>query len=34
MTVLFVSLAITLAAAWPSTADRFVDDELAPSHRG
>jgi CP family cyanate transporter-like MFS transporter len=34
MTVLFVSLGITLAAAWPSTADRFVDDELAPSHRG
>jgi MFS transporter, CP family, cyanate transporter len=34
MTVLFVALAITMVAAWPSTADRFVDDELAPSQRG
>jgi CP family cyanate transporter-like MFS transporter len=33
MTVLFVALGITLLAAWPSTADRFVDDELARSHR-
>jgi len=31
ITVLFVALAITLVAAWPATADRFVDDELAPS---
>ncbi len=30
MTVLFIALAITLAAAWWATADRFVDDELAP----
>jgi CP family cyanate transporter-like MFS transporter len=31
MTVLFVALAVTMVAAWPSTADRFVDDELATS---
>ena len=31
LTVLFVALAITLVAGWPSTADRYVDDELAPS---
>lgn len=31
LTVLFVALAITMVAAWPSTADRFVDDELAAS---
>ena len=31
MTVLFAALAITLVAAWPSTANRYVDDELAPS---
>jgi CP family cyanate transporter-like MFS transporter len=31
MTVLFVALAITVVAAWPSTADRYVDDELATS---
>ncbi|MDT4912543.1 MAG: transporter, family, cyanate transporter [Pseudonocardiales bacterium] len=31
MTVLFIALAITLAGAWRSTADRFVDDELATS---
>lgn len=31
MVVLFAALAITLVAAWPSTADRYVDDELAPS---
>jgi hypothetical protein len=31
MTVLFVALAITLAASWPATADRYVDDELAAS---
>ena len=31
LAVLFAALAITLAAAWPSTADRYVDDELAPS---
>jgi len=31
MAVLFAALAITLVAAWPSTADRYVDDELAPS---
>lgn len=31
MTVLFVALAITMVSAWPSTADRYVDDELAPS---
>jgi CP family cyanate transporter-like MFS transporter len=31
MTVLFIALAITLAAAWRATADRFVDDELAAS---
>jgi hypothetical protein len=26
--VLFVALAATLAAAWPSTAERYVDDEV------
>jgi len=31
MAVLFVALAATLVAAWPSTADRFVDDDLATS---
>ena len=31
LTVLFVALAVTLVAAWPSTADRYVDDELAAS---
>jgi CP family cyanate transporter-like MFS transporter len=31
MTVLFVALVISLVAAWPSTADRYVDDELAAS---
>jgi MFS transporter, CP family, cyanate transporter len=31
LTVLFVALAVTMAAAWPATADRFVDDELAAS---
>jgi CP family cyanate transporter-like MFS transporter len=31
LTVLFVALAASLVAAWPSTADRYVDDELAPS---
>jgi MFS transporter, CP family, cyanate transporter len=31
MAVLFVALGITMVAAWPSTADRYVDDELAPS---
>jgi CP family cyanate transporter-like MFS transporter len=31
MAVLFVSLAAAVAAAWPATADRFVDDELAAS---
>lgn len=29
LTVLFIALAITCVAAWPSTADRYVDDELA-----
>jgi CP family cyanate transporter-like MFS transporter len=33
MTVLFVALAITMVSAWPSTADRYVDDELAASAR-
>jgi CP family cyanate transporter-like MFS transporter len=28
LAVLFVSLAATVATAWPSTADRYVDDEL------
>jgi CP family cyanate transporter-like MFS transporter len=31
LAVLFAALALTLVAAWPSTADRYVDDELAPS---
>jgi CP family cyanate transporter-like MFS transporter len=31
MAVLFVALALTLVSAWPSTADRFVDDELTGS---
>ncbi len=31
LTVLFVALAVTMVAAWPSTADRYVDDELAAS---
>jgi len=31
LAVLFAALAITLVAAWPSTADRYVDDELATS---
>jgi MFS transporter, CP family, cyanate transporter len=31
LTVLFVALAVTMVAAWPSTAHRFVDDELAAS---
>ena len=31
LTVLFVALGLTLLAGWPSTADRFVDDELAAS---
>ena len=31
LTVLFVALAISIAASWPSTADRYVDDELAAS---
>lgn len=31
LAVLFAALAITLVAAWPSTADRYVDDELARS---
>jgi MFS transporter, CP family, cyanate transporter len=31
LAVLFVALAITLVAGWPSTADRYVDDELAAS---
>lgn len=31
LTVLFAALAVTMVAAWPSTADRFVDDELAAS---
>jgi CP family cyanate transporter-like MFS transporter len=31
LTVLFVALAITMLAAWPATADRYVDDELAAS---
>jgi CP family cyanate transporter-like MFS transporter len=29
--VLFVALAVTLLSAWPSTAHRYVDDELAAS---
>src|SRR3954447_6113561 len=29
LTVLFAALTITCIAAWPSTADRYVDDELA-----
>ncbi len=33
LTVLFVALAVTLASAWPATADRYVDDELAASAR-
>ena len=31
LAVLFVALAACLAAGWPSTADRCVDDELAAS---
>lgn len=31
LTVLFVALAFAVAAAWPSTAHRYVDDELAAS---
>jgi CP family cyanate transporter-like MFS transporter len=31
MAVLFGALAITLVAAWPATANRYVDDELATS---
>jgi CP family cyanate transporter-like MFS transporter len=31
LTVLFVALAFSVTAAWPSTADRYVDDELAAS---
>jgi CP family cyanate transporter-like MFS transporter len=31
LAVLFVALALTLVSAWPSTAHRFVDDELAAS---
>lgn len=31
LTVLFVALAIAVAASWPSTANRYVDDELAAS---
>jgi CP family cyanate transporter-like MFS transporter len=33
MTVLFVALAITMVSAWPATADRYVDDDLAASAR-
>jgi CP family cyanate transporter-like MFS transporter len=29
LTVLFVALGLTLVSAWPSTAPRYVDDELA-----
>jgi CP family cyanate transporter-like MFS transporter len=31
--VLFVALAATMASAWPSTTDRYLDDELATSAR-
>src|SRR3954470_7642385 len=31
MAVLFVALALALVAAWPATAHRYVDDELAAS---
>ena len=31
LTVLFIALAISVAAAWPSTAGRYVDAELAAS---
>jgi CP family cyanate transporter-like MFS transporter len=31
LAVLFAALAVSVAAAWPSTADRCVDDELAAS---
>jgi CP family cyanate transporter-like MFS transporter len=31
LAVLFVALALTMIAAWPSTAHRYVDDELAAS---
>jgi MFS transporter, CP family, cyanate transporter len=31
LAVLFGGLAVTLVAGWPSTAHRYVDDELAPS---
>jgi CP family cyanate transporter-like MFS transporter len=33
LAVLFVALAITMVAAWPSTAHRYVDDDLAASAR-
>jgi CP family cyanate transporter-like MFS transporter len=31
LAVLFVALAFSVTAAWPATADRYVDDELAAS---
>jgi hypothetical protein len=31
LAVLFVALVISVLAGWPSTADRYVDDELAAS---
>jgi CP family cyanate transporter-like MFS transporter len=31
LVVLFVALAITFVSAWPATADRYVDDEMAAS---
>ena len=31
LAVLFVALALAMVTAWPSTADRYVDDELATS---
>jgi CP family cyanate transporter-like MFS transporter len=33
LTVLFVALGVSVLAAWPSTAHRYVDDELAASPR-
>jgi MFS transporter, CP family, cyanate transporter len=33
LAVLFAALAVTMVAAWPSTANRYVDDELAASTR-
>jgi CP family cyanate transporter-like MFS transporter len=33
LTVLFAALAVSLLTAWPSAADRYVDDELATSAR-